>query len=59
MEPDESAYPKQVGLLGAEAVVAATDSLPHLVEQPGRSERRVRAGFHRPFNTPYDSRIEA
>jgi len=33
MEADESAHPKQVGLLGTKTVVAVTDSLPHLVEQ--------------------------
>jgi len=57
MEPDESSYPEQVGLLGAEAEVAVTDSLPHLVEQPGRSQRRRRAGFHGLVNTSYNSRI--
>jgi hypothetical protein len=57
MEADESAHPEQVGLLGTEAVVAITDSLPHLVEQTGRSQRGSRAGFHGSLNTPCDSCI--
>jgi hypothetical protein len=57
MEPDESSYPEQVGLLSAAAVVAVTDSLAHLFEQPGRSQRRGRAGFHGLVNTPYNSCI--
>jgi hypothetical protein len=57
MEPDESSYPEQVGLLGTEAVVAITDSLPHLVEQPDRSQGRRRAGFHGLVSTPYNSCI--
>jgi hypothetical protein len=46
MESDESAHPKQPGLLGTQAVVAVPDSLTHLVEQAGRLQRRTRAGFH-------------
>jgi hypothetical protein len=45
MESDESAHPKHVGLLRAEAVVAVADSLAHLVEQPGRSQRVRVLGF--------------
>jgi len=46
MESDEPPHPKQVGLLRPQAVVAVTDSLPHLVEQAERSQRRTRAWFH-------------
>jgi hypothetical protein len=43
-------------LLRAEAVVAVADSLAHLVEQPGRSQRGTHAWFHRLVSTPFNAR---